>query len=155
MQFTRESDHSVIFLALLCFFLSLILVKGQNTTPPLLTKIFTNAIVLNNLIVIDPDGNFEQVRKMHDELLRDITLFHKQYGNMKLPSKSYVMLAYCEKASVTIVNNSVLRESRNEIKCQLKGTTDAIFIQKYLYDLSTKKKIAYRHTNNYHMEYST
>ena len=140
MQVARIPGRAIIFLSVLFLYLCSTVVTAQDTAPPLLTKIFTNSMTLNNLIIMDPDGNFEQVRKMNDELIQDIALFNKQYGNMKLPPKNYVTLCYCEKASVTIVNNSVLRVSRDEVKCQLKGTANAVLIQRYQYDLSTKTR---------------
>jgi len=137
LRFVRPK---ILFISILFFYSFHVLVEAQDTTPPLLTKIFTNSTTLNNLIVMDSEGNCEKVSKMNDELLKDIALFNQKYGNMKLPPKNYVILCYSERASVTIINSSVLKTSEGEVECQLKGISSAVFIQRYQYDLSTKKR---------------
>jgi len=140
MQDSKTPGPGIIFLQVLILFLHSVSIIAQETSPPLLNKIINNSILLNNLIVMDMDGNCEKVSKMNDELLKDIALFHKQYSNMKIPPRNFISLCYPERAAVTIINNSVLKSSEGEVECRLKGTANAIFIRRYQYDLSTKKR---------------
>jgi hypothetical protein len=137
LRFVRPK---ILFITILFFYSFHILVNAQDTTPPLLTKIFNNSIMLNNMMVMDPDGNCEKVSKMNEELLKDITLFHKNYSSMKIPPKNYVTLCYSERASVSIINKSVLKSSSGEVECRLKGIINAIFIKRIQYDLATRKR---------------
>ena len=140
MQDESNPGRRIIFLSVLFLFFFSISVTAQDTAPPLLTKIISNSMTLNNLFYMDSDGNCEKVNKMNEELLRDIALFNKKYGNMKLPPKNIIFLCYCEKASVTIINNSVLQTDDGKVEFRLKGIIKPVFMRRYQYDLSTKTR---------------